>query len=31
MQNDVPPDDLSPLSGGVISSGKAGLLSSELL
>jgi hypothetical protein len=31
MQNDVPPDDSSPLSGGDSSSGKAGLLTSELL
>jgi hypothetical protein len=31
MQNDVPPDELSPLSSGVISSGKAGLLTLELL
>jgi hypothetical protein len=31
MQNDVPPDESSPLSSGVISSGKAGLLTSELM
>jgi hypothetical protein len=31
MQNDAPPDESSPLSSGVISSGKAGLRISELL
>jgi len=30
MQNDAPPDQHSPLSGGDIFSGKTGLLTSEM-